>query len=96
MKFEEALAQLRLGKKITHPYCEKDVYFQGCYVTLRFIDEPIEDAKNRGMSIVKMKGETQHPDMCPPLDECMDPCKHGSNPQIDLLLLMSDDWEVLQ
>ncbi len=99
MKFEDALAQLRLGKKITHPYFDTDVHFEACYITLKFSDETSEDAKNRGMSIVKMKGDRQHPDMGTGGSLEYIPrefCKHGNMPQIELLLLMSDDWEVLE
>ncbi len=108
MKFEDALLQMRLGKKITHPSFEKDVYFQACRVGLIFDKTPLEQ---RPMSIVKMKGECQHPDMgvgggiddmvYPGTliikDKFLDkPCKHGITPQLCLFLVMSDEWMVIE
>lgn len=58
MKFEEALSELRLGKKIRHPMFEKDVYLMACRVGLIGYDpEPPEE---KPISIVKMKGDRQH------------------------------------
>ncbi len=107
MKFEEALSALRNGKKIRHPIFPEDEYLAGCYVTLKtIIDDDgkelvdsLEDTKERGMSIVKMKGDRQHPDMLPKnfphRQPCCNPDLH-SMPQLNLLLVMSDDWEVLE
>lgn len=104
MIFEDALKLMREGKKITHPHFESDVYFQACYVG--FTEETFETKKSRGMSIVKMKGDNQHEDMgsgnldsmlytgtliLKPLPE---KCKHGFMPQINLFLIMSDDWKI--
>jgi hypothetical protein len=106
MKFEDALAQMRLGKKITHKFLaeegEENVYFMACRVSLM--------GEYMGESIVKMKGEYQHEDMmagdpdhmCYPgtmriREEFLEkPCKHGRFPQLNLLLLMHDDWEVIE
>lgn len=57
MIFEEALAQMRKGKKIRHPMMEPDEYFQACRVGLVGDDTPIDDLP---ISIVKMKGDRQH------------------------------------
>ena len=104
MIFEDALAQLRLGKKIKHPSMDDDVWFQGCYVSL--FGERIG-----GISIVKMKGDCQHSDMGTggTIDDMLypgtlivkeeifeKPCKHGKHPQLDLFLVMSDEWEVFE
>ncbi len=96
MKLEEALKLMREGKKIRHPFFDKDVHFEGCYISLKYTDETFEDAKLKGMSIVKMKGDRQHPDMQPSFDKCMNPCEHGSTPQISIFLLMADDWEIVE
>lgn len=95
MKFEEALKQMREGKKIRHPSFEDDIYFQACFVSLVGLEEALEEKKARSMSIVKMKGDRQHPDMQPTFKECMNPCKHGSTPQISIFLLMADNWDVI-
>ncbi len=100
MIFEEALKLLREGKKIRHPIFEEDVYFKACYIKLKFSNDTFEDAKERGMSIVKMKGDFVHDDMGMrgSLDninirEALNPCKHGHGPMLHLLLVMSNDWE---
>jgi len=108
MIFEEALKLMREGKKITHKYLsdtnEKDVYLKGCYVG--FPGETYEQKKSRGLSVVKMKGDKEHEDMgLGNLDDMFIPgtliikqwpekCKHGFYPQLNLLLIMSDEWEV--
>jgi hypothetical protein len=107
MKFEEALALMRDGKKITHESLGEGVYLQGCYLSL--MGERIG-----GISIVKMQGDRQHSDMemDGSIDDMVYPgtlivkesvitkmnntCKHGNFPQINLLLLIRDDWEVLE
>lgn len=102
MKFEDALSQMRLGKKITHKHLGENVYLQACRLGLMFDDSPIYDMP---ISIVKMKGEYQHPDMLPPLSfsQQMDllniyPILRDkiTYPTINLLLIMSDDWIVLE
>ena len=108
MKFEDALREMRMGAKITHKYLGEDVYFMGCYVTFKGIDdsgrirEPTEqereESKQRGISIVKMLGDKQHPDMIhknfPIKQNC---CDHGLHdcPQLNLFLITSDDWEII-
>lgn len=103
MIFEDAIKQMREGKKIRHPTFETDVYLQACYIGINplFGEESFEDIKARGMSIVKMKGDRQHPDMgtgsLDRLPKDWDkPCKHGNFPQLNLLLVMHDDWEILE
>lgn len=68
------------------------------------ITESFEEKKARGMSIVKMKGDKMHPDMKHHL-----PCKEHmdllnkypflkekiSFPTINLLLIMSNDWKII-
>ena len=110
---------MRAGEKIRHPHWEPDEYLMGCYVRILFVNETFEDAKKRGMSIVKMKGENEHPDMCghPELmgvkgdiDKSIGrinklmlegkipaPCHNPKihlYPQLNLLQIMSDDWEI--
>lgn len=105
MKFEEALKAMRDGAKITHHYFEDDVYFQACRIGIIFDDSPKEDWP---ISIVKMKGNNQHPDMGGgSIDDMLrpgtlmfrdeifeKPCKHGYGPQLNLYLVMSDEWEI--
>lgn len=104
MIFEEALAELRKGNKIRHPDMPEDEYFMGCYVTINPLLHPngIETFKMiqlRGMSIVKMKGDRQHPDMgigsLEHIPRDLTPCKHGNTPQICIFLLMANDWELI-
>lgn len=106
MIFEDALKLMRGGKKITHKHLGDDVYFQACYIGIGLLEESSEVKKARGMSIVKMKGDVQHEDMCTGnLDNMLIPgtmilkplpekCKHGYYPQLNLLFVMSDDWEI--
>ncbi len=71
MKFEEALSALRQGYKIRHPSFAEDEYLVGCYITLttvfdddgKEVIDSFDDAKARGMSIVKIKGDRQHDEM---------------------------------
>lgn len=108
MNFEDALRELRNGKKIRSPFFEDDEYLMGCYLGLpsyyddngNLVEDSWEAQKARGMSIVKMKGEEQSPDMYPscvfPQDKCsINPQLH-SYPQLNLLLIMRDDWEVIE
>jgi len=104
MKFEEALTAMRSGAKIRHSYMPEDEYYQACYVTINteFLSLPpesIEKIKSRGMSIVKMKGGNAHPDMRPkcifPQEKCSIEPKLHSYPQLNLLWLMMDEWEVM-
>lgn len=109
MNFEEALRLLRYcGEKIRHPSMEDDEYLMGCYVTLsKMVDgkeiiDSIEDAKLRGMSIVKMKGDSEHNmrNKIPFLEyvDLVEKYPYLNEkiiyPTINLLLLMSDDWEL--
>ncbi len=108
MKFEEALTALRSGAKIQHPMMEPDEYFIGCYVGLNMEmfglpPENFNEVKARGMSIAKMKGDRQHSDMKPrlPFREQMDLLdkypflqEKLAYPTMNLLLIMSDDWEI--
>lgn len=98
MKFEDALKAMREGKKIRDPSWEKDVYLIGCYVTSKLLNITFQQAKENGMSIVKMKNGYQHPDMrpknWPDKQNCCDPELH-SYPQLCLLSIMREDWEVV-
>lgn len=73
-----------------------------------FDDTP---SNERPISIVKMKGDRQHPDMGTggSIDDIIypgtlmvrdkifeNPCKHGRLPQLDLFLVMSDDWKLYE
>ncbi len=98
MKFEEALAALRLGAKIRHPHMPEDEYYMACRVSLLpNFSQPI-NLHEMPMSIIWMKGGKEHPEFRPkwnPYDPKTDPCKHGLAPMIDLLWLMSEEWKVL-
>src|ERR1700722_6861081 len=98
MRFEEALVELRNGKKITHPSLGENVYLMGCYVGFKGGEETFEEKKARGMSIVKMKGDCMHPDMgmgsLEHLPKMENICKHGTYPQLNLMLVMADNWEI--
>jgi hypothetical protein len=107
MRFEEALAQMRLGKKITHESLGDNVYLQACYMS-------IMGERIGGMSIVKMHGDKQHldmgagggiDDMVYPgtliikesvLNEINNTCKHGNFPQLNLFIIMSEDWAIFE
>ena len=94
MIFEEALKLMREGEKITHPYFEKDEYFSACRIGIIGDDKtPIEE---RPISIVKMKGEYEHPDMRKRYFSIIfeKPCEHGNAPQLNLFLVMSNEWEL--
>jgi hypothetical protein len=104
MKFEEALAALRLGAKIHHPHMPEDEYYMACRISLRpefiinEIDAPLPPPVELPMSIVWMRGDKEHPDMrykWNPYDPKTDPCKHGMAPMINLLWLMSEEWKIL-
>lgn len=106
MNFEKALTLMRKGKKITHSSLGENVYLQACRVSFMFDDTPIEELP---ISIVKMLGERQHPDMgTGNIDKMFHsgtliikpevfekPCKHGHFPQLDLHLVMAEDWVVI-
>lgn len=89
MILEEALKLMREGKKIRHPLFEDDEYLMGCYVTIPGMS--YEDAKRNGISVVKMKGDCQHPDMRPKFNA--DSFPHA--PCICIFLLTADNWEVI-
>lgn len=106
MKFEDALSEMKKGKKIRHPHFNTNEYLIACYVSLvTIIDEngkelidSFDDAKKRGMSIVKMKGDKQHSDMTPRnypyRQNCCNPDLH-SMPQLNLFSIISEDWEIV-
>jgi hypothetical protein len=104
MIFEEALKAMRNGKKIRISFMPEDEYYAACYVTFKFSDDQekeLEEAKERGMSIVWMKGKFQHPDMGGGNPDKIDwnkitnPCKHGNYPMMNLLWIMHNDWEII-
>lgn len=94
MKFEEALSLMRGGKKITHAYLGEDVYLQACHV--KFVWENTTPIEEQSISIVKMQGDRQHIDMFPNTNILIEPCKHGNCPQLNLFLVMSNDWEIVE
>lgn len=113
MIFEEALKQLRNGKKIRHTSFENDEYLMACYIALttvidddgKELIDSFDDAKKHGMSIIRMKGDEQHIDMfpseklsfkeyCDLLDKYPFLQEKFIYPTINLLLIMSDDWEI--
>lgn len=104
MKFEDALSFMRHGAKIRCPFMPKDEYYIACYVSLRRELMTSDQWKeymlsDKPVSICWMKGEHEHPDMRPkwnPYDPKTDPCKHGMAPMINLIWLMSDDWEMIE
>ena len=100
MLFEDALKELRNGKAITHPTLEDVVYYIACRVSLQFEKDKLEYKNSDLLSIAMMKGDRQHTDMGTggsfehiPRD-LEKPCKHGYAPQLNLFLVMADDWEI--
>lgn len=97
MIFEKALAELRKGKKIRHPHFDENVYLIGCYVGPNLalfpnLKESFEDMKARGISITWMRDDKLHSSMMPKfIPECSS--KLHASPQLNLLLIMSDEWE---
>ncbi len=96
MKFEEALAQLREGKKIKHPSFPNDEYLMGCYITIPkdIFDEEIE----KKISIVRMIKDKVHPHMKGSksiFPNCENHDLH-QYPQLNLLTIMCDDWEIIE
>ena len=105
MKFEEAIALMRQGKKITHHTLGENVYLQAARIGIFLDGTPFEEWP---MSIVKMLGKYKHPDMGVGGGEIEDmlypgtliiksellekPCKHGNFPQLNLFLVMSEEW----
>lgn len=93
MDFEEALFELRKGKKIRSPFFEDDEYLIGCYMTLpdiygddgKLVSRSFDEAKKGPMSIVKMKGKFIHDDT-----------GTRGRQTLDLLLVMRDDWEIIE
>ena len=123
MKFEQALAALREGKKIRHSSFETDEYFMACHVGLVGDDTPFNEGP---ISIVKMKGDKLHESMIGVLGSIAkikkqlkeilteDDYKKYHNiytdlkiaeifddnlfrfPQLNLGLVMCDDWEIIE
>src|SRR5690606_15347591 len=58
MKFEEALTQMRQGKKIRHPYFDRDEFLAACRVG--FIGDDTTPLEEKPISIVRIKGDRQH------------------------------------
>lgn len=81
MIFEDALAEMRDGKAITHPLLEEDVYYIAC--TIELCGEVMN-----ARSIAKMQGSKMHPDMLPAFGS---PVPY---PHICIFQLMCDKWEV--
>jgi hypothetical protein len=134
MIFEEALVELRKGKKIRHPHFDKDEYLTGCYFGLpdfyddngKLVTESFEEKKARGMSIVKMKGDRQADEMAGKSNYIAkikrqlkkilteEEYKKYHNfytemaiaeifddaifhfPHLNLFLVMSDEWEIIE
>lgn len=105
MKFENALSKMREGAKIRIRFMPEDEYYQACKIGLApelkelEKDSEIKDwLDNQPLSIVWMKGNRQHPDMMPkynPPGVKTFQCKHGMFPMINLLWLMSHEWEII-
>lgn len=123
MKFEDALTEMRNGKKIWHPTFANDECLMACRVGLLGDDTPLNE---KPISIVKIKGDRQHDEMAGiynyigkikrKLKEILDEedYKKYHNiyteigiyeifdndifkyPQLNLFLIMSDDWEVIE
>lgn len=87
MKFEDALAQMRLGKKITHDSLGEDVYFKS---------SPPAFEKNKkllGYHVVKMRGDTPHEDMWL---KKIDGCGCHFYPTLNIQLLLNENWKILE
>lgn len=134
MNFEEALKLLREGKKIRSPSFEKDEYLSGFYIGVpdyyddngKLVIDTLEKKKERGISIVKIKGDRQADEMAGMLNYVgkikrqlkkiltEEEYKKYKNiyvdmslseifdndifkyPQLNLLLIMRDDWEIIE
>ncbi len=98
MTFEEALHAMRKGSKIRHPTFEPDVYFIACRMGIMFC----EITDDEPLSIVKMQGDYEHEDMgrsqsLEHIPKDFDKvCKHGRYPQLNLFLVMADNWEIVE
>ena len=106
---QRAIQAARAGRKIEArdlliQIVETDPENEMAWVWLSGLVDSFEDAKERKMSIVRMKGDKQHPDMLPrlPFREHIDlldkyPFLQEKivYPTINLLLIMSDDWEIM-
>lgn len=102
MNFEEALSQLRIGKKIRHPGMNDNEHFMACRIGIIGDETPSNDLP---ISIVKMERDKIHPDMYPrlPFLEQMDLVNKYpflrekiTFPTISLLLIMSEEWETIE
>lgn len=80
MKFEDALAALRIGGKIWHPGMADDEYYMACRITLlnNIVNLKPEEMP---MSIVFMKSGKQYPQL--------------GFPMMNLLWVMSEQWKIL-
>lgn len=96
MIFEEALSKLREGKKIRHSSFDEDVYLQSCINVIGVNKLSDEEFSKLPLSITWMKGKYEHPNMRPKIGIYDKPCVHGNYPQLNLLILMRDDWEVIE
>lgn len=99
MKFEEALAAMRDGKKIRHPTFKENEYLMVCKLKINPILKLSEEEIPNIISVVKMQGEFMSEDMkfknWPTKQNCCQPELHN-NPQLNLLLIMCDDWEIVE
>ncbi len=93
MIFEEALALMRKGIKVTHISYAKDEYLVSSYIR--------DKQKNKYLTLIKYKGNKQHSDMISPISITerlsirLDISKKiPCYPHINLLLLMCDKWEI--
>ncbi len=111
MKFEEALVLMREGKKITHKSLGEDVYFQACRVgfvfeNVPFEEQPISIVKMKGecqhtdmfpLGVGDgIDGLTYSGTFIIKKEFLEKPCRHGNFPQLNLLLVMADNWEIVE
>ena len=105
MKFEDALGKMRTGAKITHPSFDDDVYFMACRVGFVGMPEPwpLDIIKMKGDDTHEDMGRGKIEDDFYPgtlifteeaKKKIFNPCKHGHFPQLNLLLVMSEEWEL--
>lgn len=102
MKLEEALTAMRGGSKIRHSAMPDDEYYMACRVGVIGDDTPTDE---RPIGIGWMKNGIEHPDMRHrrlSFRESMDlidkyPFLKEAIifPTLNLLLIMSDEWEIV-
>ena len=97
MLFEEALTHVRNGKKIRSPFFKEDEYLMAVYFNFGSTDKDLENENYRVMRLIRVIGDV--PQMVDPvLKKFPKDCESELHiyPQLNLLLIMRDDWEIYE